>query len=381
MSSRRSWKREPLAIALLLIAGLSVDPHDARAQAVAPATSPDFPRGKISGYIFGDYYYNVTGDPTHNYNSSGADANPAFIDKTNDAGQPKLIGRDLNGTQIRRVYLQHDADLSIKYSTRVRLEADSKSLTSDGKLAFAVRCAYLQVKSVLPRTMLQFGVLSTPIWESTEEFYGYRSVEKTIADFRGLGSSSDIGVMLKGFADENHKVGFNAMIGNGQGNKPETNRYKKAYFGVPLQLVEGLRLEPYVDYEWAPGDSANATYKVFAGYEMKKLALGGEMVDRVTHVTAGRNKEPFGLSFFGRYKAHEKATLFARYDRWQPNTRLANRIDNDLYVAGIDWEPYKDVHVIPNVETAEYRAQGDAVAPSHHDMQARVTFFFKFSKP
>jgi len=29
-------------------------------------TEPDFPRGRISGYMFGDAYYNVTGDPAHN---------------------------------------------------------------------------------------------------------------------------------------------------------------------------------------------------------------------------------------------------------------------------------------------------------------------------
>ena len=32
-----------------------------------PATEPDFPRGRISGYLFGDLYYNVTGDPVHTY--------------------------------------------------------------------------------------------------------------------------------------------------------------------------------------------------------------------------------------------------------------------------------------------------------------------------
>ena len=29
----------------------------------APPTPPDFPRGRISGLMFGDAYYNVVGDP------------------------------------------------------------------------------------------------------------------------------------------------------------------------------------------------------------------------------------------------------------------------------------------------------------------------------
>jgi hypothetical protein len=375
MTQRQWWTR---VVALAVLGGVSLATN-ARAQAPA-STEPDFPRGRISGYVFGDYYYNVTGDPRHRYNATtGSDSAKAYIDNSTSS----QIGRDLNGVQIRRMYFQHDADLSIKYSTRVRLEADSKSLTSDGKLGVAVRVASLQIKNMLPRTNFLFGVLTTPIWENSEEYYGYRSVEKTIADFRGIGTSSDIGVQLKGFVDDAHKVGFSAMVGDGLGNKPEDNRYKKTYLSAPLRPIEDLRIEPYVDYEWVPsvvgGDKA--TYKLFAGYEMKKLSLGGELVDRVNHATVGRNAEPFGFSLFGKYKAHEKATPFARFDRWQPNTRAANRIDTDLYIAGVDWEPYKDVHIMPNIEATQYHARGTSVAPAHHDMQARITFYFKFAKP
>src|SRR6266850_7017320 len=93
------------------------------------STPPDFPRGRISGYIFGDAYYNVVGDPRHRYNSAGSDS-----DKVNIDGSAPAIGRDLNGFQVRRVYFQLDNDLSVKYSTRFRLEVDGKSLTSAGKI-------------------------------------------------------------------------------------------------------------------------------------------------------------------------------------------------------------------------------------------------------
>src|SRR5437867_7447101 len=113
----------------------------------ASPTPPDFPRGRISGYVFGDYYYNLVGDPNHRYSAAGSDSDKVSIDNSS----AQQIGKDLNGIQIRRVYFQLDNDLSIKYSTRFRLEADSKSLTSDAKIGVAVRNAYLQVKSVYPR--------------------------------------------------------------------------------------------------------------------------------------------------------------------------------------------------------------------------------------
>jgi hypothetical protein len=237
------------------------------------------------------------------------------------------------------------------------------------------------VKNMIPRGSFLVGVLGTPIWETSEAAWGYRSIEKTIADFRGLGSSADIGLQMKGYADDAHKIGYNLMVGNGLGQKPETNRYKKVYFGVPLRPNSDLTIEPYVDYEWAPGGSDKATYKLFVGYAMRRLSLGAEAVDRVNHSASGGNSEPFGLSFFGTYQARENVKLFARYDRFQPNTRAADRIDADLYIAGLDWSPYKDVFIMPNVMTTQYRARGTADAPPHHDMQARLTFYVKFSKP
>src|SRR5439155_15024940 len=185
----------------------------------APPTAPDFPRGRISGLMFGDAYYNVVGDPNHVYSAAGADAGQVNVDGT------KPITKDLNGTQLRRIYFQLDNDLSIRYATRFRLEADSRALTSDGKVGVYVKNAYLQAKSVLPRSDFYFGMINTPTWENSEEFWQYRSIEKTIADFRGLASSSDIGVGLKGYADPDHHLGYSGMIGTGTGQKPETDRF------------------------------------------------------------------------------------------------------------------------------------------------------------
>jgi hypothetical protein len=358
-----------LAAALTLLV-----PSTARAQPV-PQTEPDFPRGRISGYAYVDYYYNVKGDPAHRYNSAGADSGQVNIDGKG------LIGRDLNGVQIRRVYFQADNDLSFKYSTRFRLEADSKSLTSDGKLGVNVKAAYLLAKNVVPRGNFLFGVLTTPIWEGSEDFWQYRSVEKTIADFRGLGGSADIGAQLKGHLDAAHRIGYSAMIGNGTGQKPEDNRYKKAYLSVPLAPVANLKIEPYMDYEGGRAGTEKATFKLFAGYELKRGAIGVELVDRVNHAPTGGNKEPVGISVFGRIAPSPKLSAFGRYDRWQPDTRAANRIDSDLIIAGLDWQPYKDVHFMPNIEATQYRARGTAVAPAHHDLQARMTLYYRFSKP
>ena len=346
------------------------------------STSPDFPRGRFNGVLFIDYYYNVTGDPKHRYNSSGADSTPVSLDGSFGAGaQPKLIGRDLNGLLLRRAYFTYDNDLSIKYAVRFRLEADSKSLTSDSKIGVNVKAAYVQIKNVYTRAHLFAGMTNSPMWENPEEFWGYRSVEKTISDFRGLASSVDLGLQLKGSVDAAKRVGYNAMLGTGTGQKVEDNRYKRAYLAVPLRPLENLIVEPYADYEWAAGGKDKATYKLFAGYELRRAVIGGEIVDRVAHQTGSPNKEPFGFSLFGRWMPRPEVAAFARYDHWKPDDRAPNRIDTELWIAGLDWQPHKDVHIMPNVLTTRYFAKGTMTAPAHHDTQARVTLYWKFSKP
>ncbi|HYQ89960.1 MAG TPA: hypothetical protein VEU09_10085 [Candidatus Binatia bacterium] len=337
-------------------------------------TEPDFPRGRISGYMFGDAYYNVTGDPVHVYSGS------ADLGKVNIDGTPN-IGKDLNGFQLRRVYFQLDNDLSVKFATRFRLEMDGKELTSGGKLGVFVKNAYLQAKNVVPRGNFFFGEITTPTFESSEEFWQYRAIEKTIADFRGIASSSDLGVELKGYADGAHKIGYSAMLGNGQGQKPETNRYKRYYFSLPLNPIHDFKIEPYVDYEPGVAGADKALYKLFAGYEFKKAALGGEVVDQVAHSRIAPNTEARGFSVFARATPMPTLAAFVRADRWQPNKRNDNRVDQDLLIGGVDWQAYKDVHIMPNVESMQYRAKGTAVAPAHHDTQARITFYYKFSKP
>ena len=352
------------------------------------AAPPDFPRGKISGYMFGELYYNVAGDPAHIYDANGADAGQAAIDTK------KNITRDLNGAQLRRAYFQLDNDLTARFATRFRLEADSRSLTSDGKIGVAVKAAYLQAKSVVPRGDFYFGILSTPTFENAEEFWQYRSIEKTMADFHGM-PSADVGVELKGYADADHHVGYAAMIGDGPGQKPETDRFKKLYLSLPIRFGD-LRIEPYVDYQAirvgtdkvkpVQPDSAavnydQATYKIFAGYEFRRAALGVEVLDRVNHKGPLRNEEWRGLSVFARGSATPALGAFARFDYWISDERNPDRVDSRQWIVGLDWRPLPDIHVMPNIEAAQYQARGRGVAPAHDDLQARVTFYYKFSKP
>ena len=360
---------------------------DAPPPASAIASTPaDFPRGRISGLAFGDVYYDVAGDPRHLYNAAGADQGQANIDGK------KVIGKDLNGVQLRRVYFQLDNDLTPRIATRFRLEVDGRELTSGGKLAPYLKNAYVQAKSVIPRGDFFFGEVSTPVFEVPEAFWGYRSVEKLIADFWGLRPSSDLGIELKGYADPSHRFGYSALVSDGSGQKPETDRFKTFALSLPVKLGD-LRVEPYVDYQpvrvnpnaSAVSDTAanndQALYRLFAGYEFRRWALGGEAFTRLKHGGAKANTEARGVSVFARGSMSTTLAAFARFDEFRPDTRAANRVDVQLWIGGVDWQPIKDFHVMPNVEATQYVRRGNAVVPPHHDLQARVTFYYLFSRP
>ena len=377
--------RTQLAVAVLLSLALAGSAH---AQVVQ--TAPDYPRGKISGYMFGDYYYNLAGDPNHHYNSAGADSG-ALVNI--DGNGKQAITRDLNGFQFRRVYLQLDNDLSARYSTRVRLEGDGKSLASDGKFTVAIKALYVQAKDVLPRMDVYAGLVSVPFFDVTEEFWAYRSIEKVLPDFRGYSPSADLGLEVKGFFDSNHVFGYTGLIGNGTGQKTETNRQKRVSASLPVRWKD-LHFEPYIDYEnirtgpttTSPaGDRDHLSYQVMVGYDLPKhSAVGYVVTNQIQHTPTGPYAEVLGHSIFGRIQPTPKLGGFGRVDLWSPNTRAPNRVDQQLWIGGLDWQPFGDVHIMPNVEAMQYVSKGTgpaSVVPAHHDVQARITFYWKFTKP
>jgi len=186
-----------------------------------------------------------------------------------------------------------------------------------------------------------FGEVKTPTLENSEDFWAYRSVEKSILDIQGLTPSSDFGLEAKGFADPGQHVGDSAMVGDGTGQKPDTDRFKKWYLSVPVRFGD-LRVEPALEYQSVRVDLAKvrahrdslglnndqAPYKVFAAYELRRAAVGVEVYTRVNHkVPSTKATEPRGISVFAR------------------GTGPAS------------------------------------VTPPYHDLQARVTFYYRYSRP
>lgn len=321
------------------------------------------PKGKLKGYMFGDYFYNI---------------------QHNDSAQ-----EDLNGFQFRRIYFTYDYSISESFDSRFRLEADQKANASNGKIGVFVKDAYLRWKNIFEGSDAFVGISPTPAKVVSERIWGYRSLEKTITDLHGIVSSRDIGVDLKGRLDARGLVNYWFKIGNNSGNRPETDKHKRFYGLLHLKPTSKVEIAGYADYATRVDkfDSFDGRSKsndalvaaAFGGYtEKDHYSVGLEGFYRSVQNNFRRNptqaledESSFGVSAFAWVLLVEKVHLIGRYDFLDPNTR-ADDDGNSLVIGAIDYMPTKKVHLMPNLRIQIYQADIDT------DVVGRFTFYYLF---
>jgi len=338
-------------------------------------------QGKFSGYMFGDYSYNVTRDG--NIGSFSNVASPAGTTAFQEF-------------KFRRIYFAYDNDISEKFMSRFRLEADQSSNTSDGKIGVAVKDAYLKWKGVFGGSDLYFGIQPTPAFDVSEAAWGYRSLEKTIMDLRGIAPSRDLGIALRGKLTDDGSVDYWVLVANGPGNKPETDKYKRYYGHVQLKPATNLQLTVYADYAGRPDIADNhnpgakvgngiLTAAVFAGYaEKDRFSVGAEgFLQSTSHGfdngSSLATKSGSGISVFGSVNVMPDLALIGRYDRFDPNTDAAVKYDARSYaIVGLSWKIDKNVAIQPNVLYETYEPPAVGKGNPDPSVTARVTFFYTF---
>ncbi len=320
------------------------------------------PGGHVFGEVFGDYFYKTAGDTI--YKSSGG----AYQKNKNTD----------NAFSLRRFYLGYIHHFSPRFETKVMFEGNDDQKLTNGKKSVNIKYYYLKWKNIFPGSDLLIGGQSTPTWSRfTEKIWGFRSIEKTIMDFRKQGGSSDFGVSLSGKLNKEKTIGYNLMVGNGTGQKPETDKYKKVYASINAKLLhKRLLLELYTDYEQKPHAQKLTTLKGFVGYQTDKLTIGVEPFQRIED-DSNKKKTNFGASMFVRGTVMEKyLNAFGRFDLYRPD-HGSNLYDEDFFVAGLDYTPVKKVHIMPNIWINSYAPLNHAV-DRKADVVSRLTFWYKF---
>ena len=339
-------------------------------------------KGRISGYMFGDYFYNVSRDSQIN-----------TLQNVANGGK-----KDFNGFQLRRIYFTYDYNISETFSTRFRLEADQASNTSNGKIGVFVKDAYLQWKNIFKGSDLFFGIQETPAYKITEAIWDNRFLEKTIMDLRGIIPSRDIGLGLKGKFDVNGKFRYWLLFGNGSGNYPESDKYKRFYAHIQYSPIKQFTATLYADLKARPNindpsstsnppatvANNDLTYALFLGYREKdaySFGLEGFLNPRQNGMISNgklKDKTGLGISAFASYNFSKELAVVGRYDYYDPNTDSDTKGDSrNWFLFSLNYKPDDKVIISPNViiETYESIPNGRSIDAS---ITPRITFFYIF---
>lgn len=337
--------------------------------------------GKISGLMFGDYFYNAA-----------RDTSISSLSNVVNGGK-----KDLNGFQFRRIYLTYDYEVSQEFATRFRLEADQNANTSDGKIGVFVKDAYLKWKNIFNGSDLILGIQPTPAFEVAEGIWGNRFLEKTIMDLRGVVSSRDFAVSLRGNVVSSGIFKYWVMIGNGSGNRPETDKYKRFYGHLQFMPVKQFTATLYADLRARPDISDptsttsppemlsnnDITYALFLGYSEKNIfsiGVEGFLNQRQNGLVVDndlKSRSAYGFSIFGSYHFSNQLSIVGRFDNFDPNADSNFEGDSrNLVIFSLNYKPVEKVTISPNVIIEAYESiNGRSIDPS---VTPRITFFYSF---
>jgi hypothetical protein len=321
------------------------------------------PSGKVWGLVFGDYFYKIGGDTTPQQT------------------EYSRYMKDFNAFEFRRIYLGFDYNISPKFSSEFIASYEGGDLTSNSNRTFLVKDANLKWKEIFDRSDLVVGLMATPSFSLSERIWGYRSIEKTIMDMRGIASSRDIGVSLRGFFDEGKFYGYNIMIGNGRGTRLENNKYKKYYSLLYAYFLEKkLLADFYFDFEPQSHNQNKITYKGFMGYQTEKFSAGVEIFQQesISTSSAPTRKSRGVMSFINGEIIKERLRFFGRFDYYNPHTDLTSGYNENFITAGLDIMPDKNVHFMPNIWVNIFNKKNEFDPDRDADIVGRLTFFYTY---
>jgi hypothetical protein len=301
----------------------------------------------------------------------------------------------------------------------------------DNKMAFWIKNFNIRARDLWNGTDFVIGEMSTPGFalnepgtngpnSLSEATWAYRSIEKTITDFH-KNNSYDVGAALQGTFDPATKnFGYVAMVGNNSQSSllsaasANTGFFKIFYGDLWAKFFnQKLFVDVYADYAKTASSTAVITdgqehnmYKLFASYNSKPITIGAEIYTQkiasgVTNTGSALPEDATvtGYSFWARGTFAKNWNYFARFDSYNPDTKFnaANSYTvntnygsynptskETFYTAGIDYNPVKNVHFMPNFWLIDFKDQRDPATAGYvgpdHTIVYRFTFYYTFGK-
>jgi hypothetical protein len=264
-----------------------------------------------------------------------------------------------NGTQteLKRGYLIVDHKFDDTWSANLTTDFRYNSNGTSRDTLLFVKKAWVQAR-INPALNIRVGENDTPWIPFVEGLYGYRFVENTLIDRTKFGASTDWGVHL--FGTFGHDlVTYQVSAVNGAGFKTLSRSSNT------IDLEGRIAIKPVKDVTLAVGgysgklgksnDTVDVNHRAtrvdaVAAYTDKRVHAGVEYFaasnwNNVTVAPAplpapsSPNDKSHGWSAFGAYGFTPKISVFGRYDRLSPSTRLNPSMRDNYFNVGLDYKP------------------------------------------
>ncbi|MCX8010501.1 MAG: hypothetical protein N3A61_05065 [Ignavibacteria bacterium] len=311
---------------------------------------------KLSGLTYFDYFYNI------------------------QRNEGKVNEKDEQGFQFRRVWLTSDFNVSDKLSARLRIESDGGVFNDSAKKNFRfnvfLKDVYVNYKFA-EQSEMYAGMIPTPIFEIEEQYWGYRSVEKILADLKGFSPISDLGISIRGSALEKKSFKYWLMVGNNSVHSAESDKYKRFYSQFSYLPVEGLQLVLDAQFASASNNKNLLMGKIGFYYQKKgSYSFGITAMNRTLQkfLQNDKNLNSVGASVFTNFVLDNLLNSFLRIDYFDPNSSADSKDDSEIiFIAGLDFKLDNQFSIIPNLAFSKFEKSG-----IKSDITSKVTFFWKF---
>ncbi|HET6400864.1 MAG TPA: hypothetical protein VFH95_05630 [Candidatus Kapabacteria bacterium] len=384
------------ALVLILSAGFT-------ASASAQSDSTVFkPHWSFNGQIFADYYYMLSAD------TAPSGGKKFYYEPNSNTGGTTANTKNYQAFDMRRVQFGANYYYSKDITAKVLMEHESAyvggDVLGDSKSGFYVKEASLTFGNWIPMANVIFGQQAMNLFSMDEGLMGYRGVEKSILDMRGMTEtgSNDLGIQAQGNFDAGKDFGYSvALVNHNNSSKIENFRDKVIAGELYAKLLDKHIVidvsgddggQPTATSGLDSGYSAsNSLWKIAAAYTSKPITIG---VVYANHTKGGQTavkSDPggdaveSGLSVFAHGQIIPKSlNAFARYDMFDPNTKANDNSSGrkeSFIMAGLDWIPDADVqnvHVDPNIEINSFTDKSSAGVSYEPITVLRLTFWAKF---
>jgi hypothetical protein len=329
-----------------------------------PPAPPPAPPWRISGLVFGDYYY--------------------FGDS-----QPQAAFQDQHGMWLRRAYFTYDHRFSPAITTRLRLEANGNGRLAGGSATPFVKDAYM-AWTFHGRQELITGIQPSLTFDYIEGFWGLRHIEKTPLDLYATDSSRDTGFTVRGPINTSGSMRYAYQFGNESGNNGEVDKFKIQRATFRFEKNPGFAVEGF----WAHSDrnlqADRETAQIFLGWRNPKGRVGFHYTfqKREAATNAPANTPDIDLNIYSGFGVLElprrKVSFFLRLDRYDDPCLdcgaiayfpAATNAPFTTTIGGMEYYILPSVRISPNFEYVSFGDPATGTKPKNMSV-ARFTFYW-----